>query len=231
MSNGAIGVEKLLLEELEREKKTTRISYIISAVLVVIVVLYTSWLGSQIKLLLDPEGLALTASGLVIEATPDVGAELEATLVDGAPEIAQSVSQSIIDAIPTFRMYVEEQLGPVIDETAKEMAIAAVNQLSAKVAAHEVIEGQETAELANAIVTEFEAGLELALDEADENGETPRERIEASLDSMEKIDRELKILARGRGLSDSQQKERDLLMGWLQLIVSTETTMPAGVPE
>lgn len=220
-------VEGLLVAELAREKKSTQISYVVSGVLVVVVILYTSWLGSRIQLILDPEGLALTASGLVIEATPDVGAELEATLVDGAPEIARMVSQSIVDAIPTFRLYVEEQLGPVVDKTAEEMAAAAVTKLSEKVAEQEVLEGQETAELANALVEEFEAGLEFALDEPDENGETARERITASLESLEKIDRELKLIARGRNLSDNQARERDLLMAWLQLIVNTETTMPA----
>ena len=224
-------IEKLLLDELEKERKSTKISFIVAAVLVIVVVLYTSWLGSRINLILDPEGLALTASGLVIEAMPGISEELEATLVDGAPDIARSVSQGIIDAIPTFRLYIEEQLGPVIDTTAEEMATAAVAKLAEKVEAHEVVDGQETAEMANAIVTEFEAGLEFALDDPDENGETPRERIEASLASLEKIDRELKILARGKRLTDSQVKERDLLMAWLQLIVNTEDTMPAAIPE
>ena len=224
-------IENLLLDELEKERKSTKISFIVAAVLVIVVVLYTSWLGSRINLILDPEGLALTASGLVIEAMPGISEELEATLVDGAPDIARSVSQGIIDAIPTFRLYIEEQLGPVIDTTAEEMATAAVAKLAEKVEAHEVVDGQETAEMANAIVTEFEAGLEFALDDPDENGETPRERIEASLASLEKIDRELKILARGKRLTDSQVKERDLLMAWLQLIVNTEDTMPAAIPE
>ncbi len=97
-------VEALLVAELAKEKKSSQISYIVSAVLVVFVILYTSWLGSRIKLILEPEGLALTASGLVIEATPGIGAELEATLADGAPEIARYVSQSIVDAIPTLRV-------------------------------------------------------------------------------------------------------------------------------
>lgn len=225
-SNNA--VEGLLVAELAREKKSTQISYVVSAILVVVVILYTSWLGSRIKLILDPEGLALTASGLVIEATPDVGQELEATLVDGAPEIARYVSQSIVDAIPTFRLYLEEQLGPVVDKTAEEMAAAAVTKLSEKVAEQDVMEGQETAELANALLDEFKLGLDYALDEPDEKGETPRERITASLESLEKIDRELKLIARGRNLSDHQARERDLLMAWLQLIVNTETTMPSG---
>jgi len=224
-------IEKLLLDELEKERKGTKISYVVSAVLAIIVLLYTSWLGSRINLILDPEGLALTASGLVIDAAPGIGDELEATLVDGAPDIARSVSQGIIDAIPTFRVYLEEQLGPVIDQTAEEMAAAAVAKLTEEVADHEIIEGQETAELANAIVAEFEAGLEFALDEPDEEGQTPRQRIEASLASLEKIDRELKILARGRSLSDTQVRERDLLMAWLEMIVNTEQTLPAAVPE
>jgi hypothetical protein len=231
MTTNHAGIEGLLVSELHKEQKATRLSYIVSAVLVVFVMLYTSWLGSRINLLLEPEGLALTASGLVQEATPQIGADLEATLVDGAPEIARSVSQSIVDAIPTFRVYVEEQLGPVIDTTAEEMAAAAVAKLSERVANHEMVEGRETAELANAIVDEFRAGLDLALDEADEDGETPRERIEASLESLEKIDRELKILARGRSLTDTQQQERDLLMAWLQMIVNTETTMPSPAAE
>ena len=214
-------VEQLLVDELEKVHKTTRITYIVMAVLVLFVLCYVSWLGSQVKLLLDPEGLALTASGLAIESAPDIGEQLEATLVDGAPDIANWLSEQIVSAIPAFRVYIEEQVGPVVDETAAEMVGAAVVSLSKK-ANDGALEGKATAELANALVAQFQSGLELALDEPNAEGETARQRIEASLATMKEIDRELRILAANRSLTSGQQKERELLIEWLQLIVSME---------
>lgn len=220
-------IEQLLLEELEREKKSSRISYIVIALLVLFVLVYTSWLGSRVKLLLDAEGLAYTATGLAVESAPDIRAQLEATLVDGAPDIAHWVSEQIVSAIPAFRLYIEEQVGPVVDGAATEMVDAAVVSLSKKAKDDAFFEGKETAELANALVAEFQLGLELALDEEDEKGETPRQRITASLEGLEEIDRELAILADNRKLTPNQQKERELLVEWLQLIVSMEGSVEA----
>ncbi len=225
MSNNAI--EQLLLEEVEREKKSSRISYIVIAVLVLFTLVYVSWLGSRVKLLLDPEGLAYTATGLAVESAPEISAQLEATLVDGAPDIANWVSEQIVMAIPAFRLYIEEQVGPVVDEAAAEMVDAAAVSLSKKAKDDTIFEGKETAELANALMAEFELGLELALDEEDEKGETPRERIAASLEALTEIDRELQILAANRALTPTQQKERELLVEWLQLIVSMEGNVAA----
>ncbi len=220
MSNNVI--EQLLLEELEREKKSSRMSYIVIALLILFVLIYVSWLGSRVKLLLDAEGLAYTATGLAVESAPDIRAQLEATLVDGAPDIAHWVSEQIVSSIPAFRLYIEEQVGPVVDEAAREMVEAAVVSLTKKAKDDSVFEGKETAELANALIAEFETGLELALDEEDDEGSSPRKRIAASLESLTEIDRELQILAKNRALTPTQQKERELLIEWLQLIVSME---------
>ena len=60
----------------------------IAATLVVIVGGYLSWVNSQVNELINPEGIALAATGLAVEAVPQGGEYLHTAIVDGAPDIA-----------------------------------------------------------------------------------------------------------------------------------------------
>lgn len=221
-NNAQNEIVNLLMDELARERKSVRTTYIVSALLVLFVIGYTSWLSAQISMMLDPNGLALTASGLVVDHIPAAGESLRETLVDGAPNIARTVSDEIIGTLPSFRLYLEEQTGPVVDQVAQEMTEAAIANLSDNIA-NSHIEKQAPAELAKALIEEFEKTITYALDEPNADGETPRERIDAALASLEKIDRELKLLERGADLPPDRSLERDLLMGWLEIIVHMNT--------
>lgn len=220
-------IEKLLLNELERERKSVRTSYILSALLVLFVIAYTSWLSAQISMMLDPQGLALTASGLVIDRIPEAGDSLRETLVDGAPNIARAFSDEVLSTLPSFRLYLEEQTGPVVDHVAQEMTEAALANLSENVA-HSHLEKRAPVELANALVQEFEKTVTYSLDEPNADGETPRDRINAALASLEKIDHELKLLERDDNLPPDRSLERDLLIGWLEIMVHMNTGAANG---
>ncbi len=216
-----VDVVELVRAELEKEKKNTRNTYLISVVLVIIVLGYTTWLSSQITKILHPEELALTTSGLVIDAVPKVGQDLERTLVDGAPGIARSVTDEILDTLPSFRMYLEEQFTPIVDQVAHEMTFAAVAKLKEEVK-NAKFEERAPSELARALVEEFQKTIEFALDEPNAEGETPRDRIDRALATLEKIDAELKMLERGGNLPPDRAKERELIMGWLEFLVRAE---------
>ena len=216
-----VDVVELVKAELEQEKKNTRNTYIISGILVLVVLAYTTWLSTEISRLLHPQDLALTASGLVVESVPKVGEDLKNTLVDGAPGIARSVTDEILNTLPAFRSYLEEQFTPIVEQVTREMTSAAVAKLAKEVEASK-LEQRAPAELANALMEEFEKTIQYALDEPDANGETPRQRIERSLAALKKIDRELKLLERGKNLPPDRAKERELVMGWLEFLVRAQ---------
>ncbi|MCP4920878.1 MAG: hypothetical protein GY913_28625 [Proteobacteria bacterium] len=235
-------IEGLLQAELEEVRATNSRSTMIGGTIAGIVGLYLLWAGSQIGQLLDPEGLGLAATGVAVEAVPQVGDSIRSVVVRGAPDLATSASQAIVEMIPTYRQLAEDELAPVIDEVAVLLATTAVDSVVAA-ADHEHPEYATQAALqdgASAVVDRLDALLQEALDSPDNSegpdGPTPRDAIVASLEQLETIDKGLARLASGGG--DAQ--ERELLVAWLNVVSqfnddldasAVETVRAEGVPE
>lgn len=210
-------VEGLLDVELAEAKETNQRSLMIGGVFVVLIGGYLFWASSQFSKLLDPEGLALAASGMALDALPDASASLRELVVDGAPDIATAASQAIVDMLPTYRQVMEDEMEPVIDEVANILAVTAVGAMidAADNEAGEAGTLEALNEGANAVVTRLDTLLEESLDAPmDDDGPTPRETIDRSLGQLQTIDRGLKRIANGGG----DPQERELLMAWMNLM-------------
>jgi hypothetical protein len=206
-------VEGLLDVELAEAKETNQRSLMIGGVFVVLIGGYLFWASSQFSKLLDPEGLALAASGMALDALPDASASLRELVVDGAPDIATAASQAIVDMLPTYRQVMEDEMEPVIDEVANILAVTAVGAMIESVGSENEEAGTLEAlnEGADAVVTRLDTLLEESMDD---DGPTPRDTIEESLGQLQTIDRGLKRIANGGG----DPQERELLMAWMNLM-------------
>jgi hypothetical protein len=220
--NSAINeIETLLKAELERTQAGTKRSMIIAGVMVVVVGGYLSWVHSQVTELLNPDGIALAATGLAIDAVPQGGEYLHTAIVDGAPDIARAASQGVLDMLPAYRTVLEEELAPVIDEVCGILATTAVDSVVRSAgtggAASQQLALQEGAD---AVFVRLDAMLDEAMDapttDEDENveGPSPRETIDVALHKLKTVDSGLKKIASGRG----DAAERELLLTWMALL-------------
>jgi len=210
-------IETLLEAELADAKEANQRSLMVGGVFVVLIGGYLFWASSQFTKLLDPEGLALAASGMALDALPEASESLREVIVDGAPDIATAASQYLLDMLPTYREVMEDEMEPVIDEVANILAVTAVNgMIDAVGAENEEVEQLEALnDGADAVVERLDRVLVEAMDEPMENdGPTPRETIDKSLDSLKTVDRGLKTMAAGGG----DPQERELLMAWMNLM-------------
>ena len=210
-------IETLLEAELADAKEANQRSLMVGGVFVVLVGGYLFWASSQFTKLLDPEGLALAASGMALDALPDASQSLREVIVAGAPDIATAASQYLVDMLPTYREVMEDEMEPVIDEVANILAVTAVNgMIDAAGSENEEVEQLEALnDGADAVVERLDTVLSEAMDEPMENdGPTPRETIDESLDSLKTVDRGLKTIAAGGG----DPQERELLMAWMNLM-------------
>jgi hypothetical protein len=220
--NNAIGeIESLLKAELERTQAGTQRSMIVAIILVVVVGGYLTWVNSQVNELINPEGIALAATGLAVEAVPQGGEYLHTAIVDGAPDIARAASQGVLDMLPAYRAVLEEELAPVIDEVCSILAVTAVDSIIRSAAGEK---GNDAAnqmaiqEGADAVFVRFDTLLDEALDtptsHEEVEGPSPRETINEALTKLKTVDSGLRQIASGGG----DAAERELLLTWMSLL-------------
>ena len=220
--NSAISeIEGLLKAELERTQATTKRSMIIAGVLVVIVGGYLSWTHSQVKQMLDPEGIALAATGLAIEAVPQGGEYLHTAIIDGAPDIARAASQGVLDMLPSYRAVLEDELSPVIEEVCSILAVSAIKSVLSSTVSEANADATTQMALqdgADAVFVRLDTMLEETLDTPTDlegvEGPSPRETINEALANLRVVDSGLKKIASGQG----DAEERELLLSWMGLL-------------
>lgn len=221
-------IEGLLEAQLRQVEETNKRGMMIGGAVVLLFGGYLFWAHAQISKLLDPEGLALAATGAALEAMPQASAALRSVVVDGAPDIAAGASTALVDMLPAYRQVLEDEMDPVIDEVTGILAQTTVQHMVAA-AEERKASGKDLSETdkqlamqqaADAVVERFDAMIEDAMDEPMENdGPTPRESIEASLEQLVTIDRGLRRVVRGQG----DPQERELLLVWIDLISQYQT--------
>ena len=218
----AIGeIEALLKAELERTQAGTKRSMMIAVTLIVIVGGYLSWVNSQVNELINPEGIALAATGLAVEAVPQGGEYLHTAIVDGAPDIARAASQGVLDMLPSYRAVLEEELAPVIDEVCSILAVTAMDSVIRSTASEKGADAAQQVALqkgADAVFvrldTLFEEALDTPTSHEDVEGPSPRETINEALAKLKTVDSGLKQIASGGG----DAAERELLLTWMSLL-------------
>lgn len=219
MSNELEQVHKAVEADLIAERQGNQRSMIIGGFAALLIGGYLFVLHGQIARFLEPEELALAATGAAVDAAPDVEAQLRVLLVDGAPDIARSLSNSVVEAVPTYRAALEDELKPVVDEVSSLLATTAVNRMLASDGDAAAAQSAGTEEAAEAVVARLDTVLEEAMQEPSQlDGPSPADLIDASVDKLVVVDRGLRTLARGGG----DRAERELVMTVLGAIDSAQ---------
>jgi hypothetical protein len=220
MSSQAIKeIEGLLEEELKTVTEQNMRTLMVGVALALLIGCNLAFVASQMNKVFDPEGIALAATGVALDAVPQAADSLRALVVDGAPDLAKAASQSIVEMIPTYRMVMEDELGPIIDEVTSILANTAVMTMVEAAKTGDINEDMALEDAAAAVMVRLDALFVEALhEEAEEDGASPQDAINAALGQLRTIDRGLASHAAGRG--DAQ--ERELLLAWIGMLSQVE---------
>lgn len=219
MSDELKQVHAAVEADLAAERQANQRAMIIGGIAALLVGGYLFFLHGQISRFLEPEELALAATGAAVDAAPDVEAQLRVLVVDGAPDIARSLSNAVVEAIPAYRGALEDELKPVVDEVSTLLATTAVNRMLAAEGDADAARAAGTEEAAEAVVARLDTVLEEAMNEPSQlDGPSPADLIDASVDKLVVVDRGLRTLARGGG----DQAERELVLTVLGAIDSAQ---------
>lgn len=214
-----------LNEELTQLQNTNKKSQMLYGILVVILGGYLGWAYSQLSILLNPEGMAEAATGMAIDQIPLVSQSLQDSIKESAPDLARTASDNIAEVIPMYRLRLESETKPVIDEVTGILADVAVRKLvAASDAGNSPFAKSEAINSASvAVVNELDTVLNDAMDTPSEEGVTPRQSIESSLSQLRSIDNKLNELHNGGG----DPKERELLLTWINVLTQAQADSDA----
>jgi len=227
-TNAIKEIEGLLEAELQSVREANMRGLMVGVGLALLVGVYLAWAASQVNKLLDPEGLALAATGVAVEAVPEAANSLRTLVVDGAPDLARAASQSVVDMIPTYREVMEAELEPIIDEVAGILAQRAVLSMVEAAKSGEINEDMALEDAAAAVTERLDTLFVEAMNEPmEEDGPAPSHAIDAALEQLVTIDKGLARHARGRG--DAQ--ERELLLSWIGLLTQIDTEVQTAAQE
>ena len=185
--------------------------------LVAFVAIYLIWAASQINILLDPEGMAEAATGVALENLPEVSQNLSESIKEAAPTVAQQTSAEIIEIVPIYRLQLEGEMKPIIDEVTGILADASIQSAIAsidKAQDSHLLRQKATSAATDAVISELDGVLIEVLNQKGEDGVTPQESIDIALKELKTIDSEIKKMRRGGG----DPQERELLLTWLNII-------------
>jgi len=199
--------------DLEKERKGNKTFQLVGVGFVVVIGGYLLWLSWALGTMLNPANLAEATAGVAIDAAPGLMQHLRGIVVDGAPDLARTASDAAVDMIPSYRTSLEDELKPVVDEVAEVVAETAVKEMVASGSAQ--MDGQTMQAASEAAVARLSLVLDEAMDEAvEDDGRTPRQMIEGSLEQLTTLDRGLKHMAKGGG----DRSERELVLAWLNVV-------------
>lgn len=209
-------IEGLLEAELENERAANARSKKVGGVFVGFVAVYLTWISYAIGTFLDPAGLAEAASGFAIGAVPGAAQQIREMVVSGAPDLVKVGSDKLIEMIPGYRAEIQAEMDPVIDDVSGVLAEAAVAEMLKSGGDPKAAYADDAAlaAAADAAALRMDGVLAGAMDKPDEEGLTPRSRIDASLTQLKSVDKELKLIAKKGG--DPQQRE--ILLAFLNVM-------------
>ena len=205
---------ELELQKLEAENKR---GIFIGGGLLSIIVLYLLWAGSQLSIILDPEGMAEAATGLAIENIPQISQNLSTTITEAAPMVAKQTSTEILELVPMYRLNLERQIQPIIDEVSAilaEVSVQSALQSIEKTPNLNSMKQEAANAAADAVMVQLDAVLMEALEQKGDDGLTPQDSINTSLSELKRLDLELRKLQKG----DGDPQERELLITWINIL-------------
>jgi len=187
----------------------------LGGILALLITGYLAWITVEVNRLMRPKPIGEVIAGMALEVEPEITGHIRELVIDGAPDIARSTSNALVDLIPEYRRILEVEMRPVVDEVCAVLAQTAVSRM---------IETGDTSGIGQSIalqagadraVARLDRVLEEALDAPSENdGPTPRNVIETTLEHLVVVHRGLERLARGHG----DPQERELVMAWLNVL-------------
>jgi len=225
MSEQNIGSFGKELSELRREmtefegslKKSALYWKIGGGLLLIFVFAYLTWSYAKIRTFVQPESIAATVDGVVLDKGPELIKEMSNSLIAMAPEVIETGKTQAMEFIPLLRKDLEAMLRDMVKDAVKEYGsiVDSVLSESLKDPANKAIiltissSPKATADMIAKVGKGFTAEVDKVLKR--ETGEGLNQKLVQSQKQLQEIRDKLRRLQSNVGLNAQERLERHFL--------------------
>lgn len=193
-----------LEQEVTQLYKSRRSTAIVSVVLILIVVAYTSWLYAMIRHFTKPDNLAMLVSGMVEAQIPGLKQTAVSAIQAQTPGLAKHIGNVIRNDVPQqMRKVVESAANDAANQVAREAAKTYVTALTAvvkeaKAEMTEAVAAKTDDESRAALFVAVQKHMDAAMKEKEETGmaeEGVFDKLRKAGDTLVKINTKLELYA------------------------------------
>jgi hypothetical protein len=222
--------EQYLTEELHKARSRLRRSRIVSVLLILAVLAYMSFLTIALKKYFEPMIAAEMANSFIAEQAHLRASELGEQLKKDVPAFIRGLPDLILEQAPLYRAALEGKIEADFVEYCRSTSRQLSTHVDEFLVEHKdklkpLLAASQDREAFKQFGADLETEIMDYLKEKPEGGESIKEKLDQSLQALEKVDEHLKRLAMAKDLSyEEKQKRRAIAI----LVQTTNRDMNRG---
>lgn len=222
-------LKQFLNEEIDRNKKTIRTTWIVGVIVVLLVACYMSGTVILVRSMLEPMTAARMIGEQIELNLPLVLGETETALRSQGPVLASMLSRSVMDALPAVRREGERQIDLSYQEMLPLMREEMRSTLRTYINDHreEITDYYETHKSSefpkffiDEVVSDLTGSISRQLRQDDSGGRDLVHVRAASLNALKEVNEELSRLLemKPEQMTRSERLQRRLIVTWVQTL-------------
>lgn len=200
-------------DEIVRARTAVKRTQIIGVILLLFVGGYMGFITSMLLPYLSPKGAANTAGDMILNQVTDQGPQIAANLKKTIPELVAQIPDRVLEQMPVWRERLEDTVEEILTENLVQHSDDFGKQLDTFLSIHQaeiadLLQTTDDKEKLKVLMTSIEQDILEFLGEPMEDGESIKQKLNVSLDALNRIEKQMERLATAQDLSPQEKKTR-----------------------
>lgn len=232
-SGDSMTAENFVHSELEAERKSLRITQIVSSLAALAVIGYTGYIASTLNETLKPTVAANTATGLISTQVESGGEQLAGQIKEQIPRLIEKAPDYAIEQLPKYRVALENQIENDMTKYFTESSVTLSDSFDELLAANKdnislmLKDGQDPV-ATKAVGDAIEAEMLDYVKTVSLKGETLSTKLDEADTSLNAVETRMAKLARNQNLTPQEKKARRAIGILTRTIETAKAAAPGG---
>lgn len=212
-------------KELGQARSSLKKAQIVGIVLILFVAGYVTILTSKLSPYLSPQGAASTANDIILTQVTERAPLIADDLKKRVPEMVARIPDMVIGKLPEWRGQLEEKAEDTLRDQMQDHSVQLGKRLDLFLADHQAQIGELLASTQDkdktklrSLMTSIEQDMLAYMDEKFDQKESIREKIDASLEKLSHMEKQIDRLANANDLTPQEKKTRHAIAVIVQKI-------------
>ncbi|MBC8140343.1 MAG: hypothetical protein H7Y38_02750 [Armatimonadetes bacterium] len=224
--------ENFVHSELDAERKSLRITQIVSSVAALAIIAYTGYIAGTLNNTLQPTVAANTATGLIATQVDATAPQFAAQIKEQIPQLIEKAPDYAIEQLPRYRVALEDQIETDMTKYFTESSVTLSESFDELLAANKdnislMLKDGQDPQATKAVGDAIEAEMLDYVKTVSLNGETLSTKLDEANTSLNAVETRMEKLAKNANLTPQEKKARRAI-GILTRTIETAKTEADG---